>query len=492
MYLSLGVREMIDAFRTTYRTIDVRSAAVLLEQKWVNTYAVVRLSYEEPQVVEERLRSLEGRHGPVRTESFRIVLGQLPFSDWGKFWDGLHEGLLHVGGEEVYLGRPLSEELGAESAYIRAASYSYIRPFDGCLWPVAEYRLFPYGFAPLGDGIVARQAVRLGYSDAHEAANLLCELNVRANNSNGFHFCLSLPVFASISGFRILPKMKQVQVEIRRHRNLSSVKGLVLFRDQDYGTTEPSKCRMPFEFLPDTADDGPLISAAGSVPLPEVRQDDWAEAQVLHPDFGPVCCASHFVRMLVPPAERNILFEALKFFCPEDEFGALVARPYEQKAPKLKESAAFELRIAWLLGLFGLSTIVLGEYEHIVVKRTNVRRGSVDILAASQRDRKLVLVACTMTMPKEDDFTNLLTTATIIAREAFADTNVRIMPLVCTSAPGCPQFWETGDGLTSIPILDADRLGLLLRLLKEGREREVFSFLDNPMHSNLNGPNESE
>lgn len=35
-------------FGATYRTIDIRSAAVKQGDAWVNVYAVARLSYEEP------------------------------------------------------------------------------------------------------------------------------------------------------------------------------------------------------------------------------------------------------------------------------------------------------------------------------------------------------------------------------------------------------------------------------------------------------------
>ena len=132
-----------------------------------------------------------------------------------------------------------------------------------------------------------------------------------------------------------------------------------------------------------------------------------------------------------------------------------------------------------------MSTTVLGEYEHIVEPETKVRRGSVDILAASHRHKKLVLVACTIGAPKEDDFTNLLNTAEIIAREVFAGTAVSVYGLVCAGVRGLAPYKDIVEGLSGLPILDADRLELSLKLLMAGRERDFFSFLWNPVHSEL-------
>jgi hypothetical protein len=315
--------------------------------------------------------------------------------------------------------------------------------------------------------------------------NLLCELNIQSNQSQGHQLYLSLPAFASISRFRILPKDKSVHVEIKRHHELGSLKCAVLFRGRDHQRGEPWKHRLPVE--PEISENGNILTAVGSVALPQVEDDDWAEVQLLHPDLGQLCQESNSVRQLIPPAQRNVLFEALKSFCSEAQFLSLVVRPFDKKAPRLKESAAFELRVAWLLGLLGLSTIVLGEYEHIVAPTTGVRRGSVDILAASQREAKLVLVACTIGPPKDEDFANLQTTAEILDRELFSEASVRIVPLVCTCAPGYPV--ESAGG---VPVLDADRLDLALRLVKAGREHDVLSFMENPTFYELRDPNQRQ
>ena len=488
MNLRFSAGEMIKMFGATYRTLDIRSAAVKQGDKWANVYAVIRLTYEQPAVAAERLRRLERDHGAVRTESFRILLGLRPFSELGEFWEDLALGRLCVGGEEVRLAKPLGVILEQERAYLQD-NYSEIRPFDSCRWPVAHYRLVPYGSSMLIDDTLAREAARLGYSDADEAANLLCEINIRAGQSNGYHLWLSLPAFATIQNVRASLKGRRMEVAIRKHRDLPALRGIAIFSGPRVFAGEPPKHRATIEAFSDNGGGQDLRSASASVRLTKVHEHDSVEVKLLHADAGELHSFSrHSVLDLVPPPERNVLFEALKFFCPESELALLLGSPHKKKSKNLKPSAAFELHVAWLLGFLGLSTAVLGEYEHIVAPETKVRRGSVDILAASQRHKRLVLVACTIGAPKEDDFTNVLNTAEIISREVFAGTGVRVQPLVCTSVRGFPASKDIVEDLVGLPIIDGDRLELLLRLIRSARERDFFSFLDNAIHSPLREP----
>jgi hypothetical protein len=404
MNLRFSVGEMIEMFGVTYRTLDIRSAAVKQGDRWANVYAVVRLTYEEPAVAAERLHRLERDHGTARTESFRVLLGLRPFSELGEFWKDVGLGRLCVGDEEVRLAQPLAVMLDRERAYLQP-DYSGIRPFDSRSWPVAHYRLLPYGSSPLLDEALARDAARLGYSDADEAVNLLCEINIRAGQSNGHHFWLSMPVFASIQDVHASLKERRMEVSILRHRKLSTLKGMAIFSRPPTFAGEPPKFRVPIEKFSNSGGTADLRSASASVRLLKVEEDDSVEVKLLQPDLGELHSRiSWSIRDLLCTSERNILFEALKHFCPEPELGLLLGSPHKKKSKNLKPSAAFELHVAWLLGCFGLSTAVLGEYEHIVAPETKIRRGSVDILAASQRHRRLVLVACTIGAPERGRF----------------------------------------------------------------------------------------
>jgi len=190
---------MIRTFGATYGTIDIRSAAVRLVNGWLNAYAVVRLTYEEPEVGAERLRKLETDQGTVHTDLFRILLGVRPFSEWGDFCEELAHSRMHIGDEEVQLNQPLT--LMPQRTQL-GTNYFEIRPFDSWTWPVAHYSFFPHNSSPLMYDALTREAGRLGFSDADEAANLLCGINIRPGQANGYQFWLSTPMFAMIQNVR--------------------------------------------------------------------------------------------------------------------------------------------------------------------------------------------------------------------------------------------------------------------------------------------------
>jgi hypothetical protein len=184
-------------------------------------------------------------------------------------------------------------------------------------------------------------------------------------------------------------------------------------------------------------------------------------------------------RTAISSSDRNILLSALRIFCNDAEMEDLLVHAHNIKAPRLNVGAGFELHVGWLLGLFGLSTVVLGKYEHIVAPETKVHRASVDILAADQSKNLMLLVACTLNPPKAEDFGNLRNAREIILREAFAGTDVRVIPVLFAAAMGC-SLCNRDDSGDCVPIVDTDKMKELLGFLREGQEGRLFEFLANP------------
>lgn len=186
----------------------------------------------------------------------------------------------------------------------------------------------------------------------------------------------------------------------------------------------------------------------------------------------------------IPASGRNILLAALRLFCSDAEVENLLINAHNIKAPRLTVGAGFELHVAWLLGLFGLATVVLGQYENIVAPETKVRRASVDILAAGQNGKLALVVACTLNPPKTEDFGNLRNAREIVLREAFPGTDIQVTPVLFTAAMGCPSCNRANGGVC-IPIVDADKMKELLGFLREGQEAQFFDFLVNPEPDSL-------
>ena len=300
----------------------------------------------------------------------------------------------------------------------------------------------------------------------------------------GSDFSMCVPVFAAISGIRVNTREKRIEVDIDRHRSFPDLRAMVCLRGPSTLVDEPFRLQKTIsEFESET--EGQIVSAKGSVQFEDLNTEGWLQVRLLHPQVGEVKRDENYARMFIPPAEQNILLEALRLFCQDAELDNLLIRAYDARPPRLNESAGFELHVAWLLGMFGFSTAVLGHYEHIVAPNTKVRRATVDILAASQRNRFLLAVACTLNAPKAEDFGTLRYARDILAREVFAETGVRIIPVLFTSATGCPTYDKAEGSFDAVAIMDADQIQKALNLLRTGQERSFLSFLANPAFGGL-------
>jgi len=461
-----SISELIGAVGKTYSAIDVRSVAIREGDSWTNVMAVVRLTYEGVPAARARISRHMQRFRPVQTDLLRIDADVRPMSEWPQLCLEVKEqGILRVGGSTFKLRqRP---DLANASGFFQWA-YSEFRAFDNLSWPAITVKFDIGGLTPVAEGRFAAVAHLAGYADAFEAANHLCESNVSQQN-HGTDFSIWVPFFATISTIRIRTPERSIYVGIQRHSHLPDLRAVVSVRGPTTFAGEPFRELKEIPAFTDEAD-GQIVSANGSVQFEDVRTDDWIQVRLLHPKIGEIKRDENAVRMFIPPAERNVLMEALRLFCGDEKLDDLLIRAYDARPPKLNESAAFELHVSWLLGLFGLSTVILGHLEHIVAPHTKVRRASVDLLAASQRGKLLLAVACTLGPPKAEDFSNLRNARNILAREVFAETGVRVIPVLFTSATGCAAYDVNEEPLDFVPIIDADQMRNLLKVLREGQE----------------------
>jgi hypothetical protein len=472
------VDELVAAVGTTYRAIDIRSVAIRKEGSWVNVMGAIRLTYEDVGTAKARLAELAQRFPPVRTELLRIDSFVRPFEDFSLLCSELKKAELQMSAVTFQLRQPV--DLSQGNGYIQWG-YSRLRSIDGRTWPAITRDFDAGGVNPLFEGRFNREAHLVGYGDVFEAANALCELNVSLHQDRGGDLSIFFPVFANVSQIRVNTPSKRIEVEVQRHRSFSDLRAIACVRGPTVLADAPF--REQISLATDATDDSPaeIVSAQGSVQIRDLDPDnDWLEIRLVHPQLGEVKKDSNYVRMFILPTERNVLLGAVQQFCKETTLDDLLTRAYNVQPVKTNPSAVFELHVSWLLGMFGLSTVVLGEYERLLAPDTPVQRASIDILAANQQSKLLLIVSCTLNSPKEEDIGNLRYAREILAREVFADTGVRVIPMLFTSSMGCPSYYKSEDHFDWIPVIDADGTRILLELLKSGQERRFFEFMVNP------------
>lgn len=490
------VQQLIQAIGSTYQAIDIRCVSIRIDadgkplecappslknqEGWGNAMAVVRLTYEDVATAEARIQKHQKRFRPIQTDLLRIDCAVRPFTEWDDFCLEMREKSLRVGDLQVRLYRqPRPIDLMAASGYFQWVNPD-ARPLDGRNWPGLWLKFDQGGVHPLSENRFVNIAHLAKYADAFEAANHLCEVNVSMHNQ-GVDVLISMPVYATISSTQVRTTDKCVDVQIDCHTNFKNLETMAALRGSlSQHNGEPFREETSISNF--SADDtsGPIISEKGSAQFTEVHSDDWLRLRLIHSDIGEITRHEAAVRRLIPPAERNILFEAVQLFLKETSLDDLLVKAYDEKPPKLNEGAGFELHVSWLLSLFGFSTILLGNYEHIIAPHTKVRRSSVDILAAHQPNNLLLVVGCTLTAPEIKDFGNLTNARDILKRGPFAEMGVNIVPVLFTCTTGGPSHYRNEESLEMLPIIDADKLEILLRHLRQGEEERFFHFLLNP------------
>jgi hypothetical protein len=406
------------------------------------------------------------------------------FSAWERICKDLEFAKIFIGGVNVVLAEGF--KLVDESAYLRR-DYNELDPFDSAEWPVALVgKTSPKG-GRIDNDIVAREISSLGYGDTRAAVSFLCQANLWGHRACNYEFYAALPMFASISKIQVTKASRKIQVSLKHHSKLPSLKVMASFFGRNSrGDMVLKKNSEPIS-LPRVRHGEVIANVDVEVEKPDLADDDEIRAKLIHRKLGEVDQCSGIVRHFLPAEDANILFEALKAFCPETQLRELLTEPHSEKARKLDPSAGFELRVAWLLSLFGFSTIILGEYERLVEHTTKVEYGTVDILAYSQEQELLLLVACTIGPPKEQDFTNLLNILGILQRRVLNRSSARILPVIFAAADHLKPY-EERQGVMAVPLVGRKGTQDLLELLKLRREEIFFRYLCNPLFNELRVP----
>ncbi|HEV7674591.1 MAG TPA: hypothetical protein VGQ12_08675 [Candidatus Angelobacter sp.] len=476
MSARITTEELLQAVGSTYQSIDIRSVALREGNKWINVLTVVRFSRDSQKAVSEKQEELQRLHGIVTSENFRVVFSTLAYSEWRILEESCTKGSLKVGEIEIHLLEPV--KLEEQRSDIRRHQ-NELRSNERWPWPAFQVWAGSHHPEKLHGEALGRELGGKGWSSPYDAINSLCEINMRQGGSYGYDLFLSLPVYASVQEAKFSTTLNELQFSYIHHTSLTNTKVVAIWKKAHADRTTVVHQRILATFS-NQVTEKEIQTETGCAILVNPAETDQAEIKVFHDKIGEIDSVDCTIRYIIPVPERNILFAAVKRFCPQSQLENSFIRPYSQKAKKLKESAAFELHVSWLLSIYGFSPIVLGEYEQIADETTRVNRASVDILAGLPRNKGLLVAACTIGTPKEEDFLNLHHACEILSREVFLNTSVAVYPVLFTGALNMPTCKEIGEAFTAIPVVDSDRMAVLMEHLQAGLEVLFLEFIGNP------------
>jgi len=477
----VSVGELLPSVEETLASIDVRTASVFIDGSWLNVLSVIRLSPAEYSDTKTTLSKVWNEHGAVKTEEFRIDCMAAAIEELAGIAAQLKEGKLRFPDSnfEVQFGRPV--ELDTAMGYIQT-HHNVLWPESG--WPTLEISLQPGSVSNAANNPqyrinsegIQRAVSRLGYANTMDAISSLLEAKVGQGIIN-YDFYVALPVMAKISSASISPSEGLVEVAGSCHPAL--VSSLKIF-GSSYAREEP-KQRIVLQ-LDSDASLNPMrqFVAKGHIAASSIRE--LLELKLVHVEIGEVFTYSERTRDLLPEQYVNPLYFLLTKFCPPADLSKLICRPHSVPPQKTKPQKDFEQHVAWLLGCFGFSTIVLGAYEDLVAEQSRIKRGSVDILAYHSERRVVLFGGCTLNVPKEEDYVLLLSMRAMLLEDWKGDLPFSSEAVMFTAAPDCPAKWNAvkSDSFLSalsgdyVTVIDANRLSNALVLLQERKEDQFL------------------
>jgi hypothetical protein len=106
---------------------------------------------------------------------------------------------------------------------------------------------------------------------------------------------------------------------------------------------------------------------------------------------------------------------------------------------------AFQAGISHLLPLSGFQSVNLGRDDKLREAGSKVVIGTADILAYSKTHQALVVGACTISVPSDQDYEMLLHASEILKREVPESSGVTVVPVMFCGQRSEPLFGKTLD-----------------------------------------------
>lgn len=499
MNIQVSLHEVTETCGSTYESLDIRTAALKFGNGWGNVLTIVRLGYESVKEVSKKHRDLESLHILPELEEFKILLSSKRFSEWPEFCSSLKSpGCVPHNNEAVHLTGAL--DVLEKTGYLNR-HHKMLRQIPGRDWPTCEISLqhrptdaeslgFTNRSLLLSDRKLTQRINQFGHSSAFDAIDAFMELANSFAQSPDLEFLVSLPVFAAIDNVQVTPTNNLISVQARFHARLPGVRFFAVCSDSPMGTGLRPKATLALQVSGENDGTDSIRNVFAHVQLPsQVTTNDIVEIKAVGA-MGDIDSYSRRVYDLQPSEHTHPLYRALTTFCPTAELSGALAYPQAMQIPKRQPWGVqdyFERNTCWLLSCFGFASVMLGEYETLRTTGSKFQRGSLDVLAFNEARRILLLVACTLNAPKEDDFGNLMALRSIFLDEIFANSSISTIPVMFTGVRSFQTYWtpnsdEFGIGNFRIPVVDGSRAQTALDLIPKSRDLDFLYFLLDPTH----------
>jgi len=400
---STTVSEVVQAFSTSFKTIDLRIVAVAPEDHWINVISSVFLSSKSQEEIKSEQQ--QAKDGLPKTNEFCVFFVCYPFEKLYDLFEQIKKG-------EVRLYRT-HEIKFREFDPSELRVLSYLPPF---LEEMEEWRLAgSEGMGQEENGknlwpIVESQngkAIVLGFKDIYDLINE--KLRIRAFYQQGRRdLVIGIPIPARIANVSLVGSSIEIETKVFPSEDLQlnlSIRRVPPRKHQServWKKTElVKKCKLPPERH--------FCYATNSIQLTDLRPHDRIEIELIHRQAPTLTIDETHLEV---PLENTVepFAKALNNFCPLDVFKKRLLAPERCKEGKTKPQDIFENAVAWLLSLVGFSVLSLGGgyFERLKIPTTGVEIGSIDMIAY-QENECLLFIDCDIKIPDDKKIRSMMT-----------------------------------------------------------------------------------
>jgi len=399
------VSEVVKAFYSSLRTIDLRAVAVKPEKHWVNLVTSIFLSSKtREELSAEQDRLIENL--PENTDKFGFFLGSYGVEHLQYLSGQIRQGRFtatRIPSKLQDMATIQYRDVDLVSLKVERHFQSYLK--ENGLWRLVgakaegneESRRDLWEFVDSEQNGDARLR---GFKDIYDMINETLGMN-DFRRGNKTDFIVGIPVPARIIKASI--SNSSVNIQTKKAFNLTDLQlNLTVERWTRRGAYRTvsremklvSRSRVELKNLPDHE----FCHVTDSIQVPDSKPHDSIKIKLIHQKIPALDLDE--TRLTVPLENAVEPFaKVLTSFCSLEDFRRQLLHPEEMKKGRMKADRIFENAVAWLLSLTGFSIAQLRDFEKLRVPETKYERGSIDMIAYRENEC-LLLVDCDTSIPE--------------------------------------------------------------------------------------------
>lgn len=468
--VQVSLEQVLSALKESLQSIDLR-AAVIHAGNYENVFTGIRVSSRSASEVEDRHRRLLESLGPGEAGSFEVLYGALPFSCIDEVLQELQQGTLTIADKKISLSRGInvSSELRGDIQ----RNHGLVRHW-GSVPNSAFLSSRQLDIPKDRSGLLADIRRVLGVRSVGGSIDAFLELNDAGRSSVHFFTYVEMP--ARITHVSLAGRTLKTEIAVdKRFGRLRLCANL-------YASSGGRLLESQFPDFQLVSDHGPSLQFRTEAVFGSIHDSDFLECVLTHEQLPEIDEVNGRALELMQAEERNPLLESLRKFWDINKLYEQAVQPFLTKRTKVDVGPqdVFQKAIARLLNLAGFQAIDLERQDRIYHAETKVERATLDLLAYHPSEKILLLGACTIGVPKTEDYEKLLHAREIFKASLTPEIPIYIAPVLFTMQENVSPF-RTDMATAGLHMLNTRDLEALTRLIDAGKEVKFIYFFKSPI-----------